>query len=166
VSVAFRRESDEEHKEPRFEIPLPPGPNIVTARGLALIAARVEALEAEVSGEVEELRLAEAKRELRYWRTRLATASLAPPPPADEAAFGSRVTFRLGGEERTLDIVGDDEADPAQGRIAFSAPLARALIGAGQGELVDFAGREEAIEIVAVAPTPPEQEGAGHVAGR
>jgi transcription elongation GreA/GreB family factor len=166
VSVAFRRESDEEHKEPRFEIPLPPGPNIVTARGLALIAARVEALEAEVSGELEDLRLAEAKRELRYWRTRLATATLAPAPPRDEVAFGARVTFRLAGEERRLDIVGDDEADPATGRIAFSAPLARALIGAEAGDLVDFAGREEAIEILAVAAAPGEEEGADDVAGR
>jgi transcription elongation GreA/GreB family factor len=165
VSVAFRRESDEEHKEPRFEIPLPAGPNIVTARGLALIRGRVETLEAEVGADPEEPRLAEAKRELRYWRTRLATATLAPPPPEGEAAFGSRVTFRLGGTVRTLDIVGDDEADPAAGRIAFSAPLARALIGAAAGDMADFAGREEAIEVLAVAAAP-EQEEDGHVAGR
>ena len=90
------------------------------------------------------------ERELRYWRTRLATAELAPPPPEDEAAFGSRVTFRLDGETRTLDIVGDDEADPANGKIAFSAPLARALIGAGPGDFSDFGGKADAIEIVAV----------------
>ena len=34
MSVAFRRESDEEHKEPKFEIPIPVGPNLVTAAGL------------------------------------------------------------------------------------------------------------------------------------
>ena len=34
MSVAFRRESDEEHKEPRFEIPIPVGPNLVTPAGL------------------------------------------------------------------------------------------------------------------------------------
>ena len=45
MSVAFRRESDEEHLEPRFEIPIPPGPNLVTARGLEQITARVAALE-------------------------------------------------------------------------------------------------------------------------
>ena len=38
MSVAFRRDSDEEHKEPRFELPIPPGPNYVTERGLALIS--------------------------------------------------------------------------------------------------------------------------------
>ena len=151
MSVAFRRESDEEHKEPRFEIPLPPGPNLVTARGLAAIEAQVEALEAEVAAGPDEERLEPAKRELRYWRTRLATATVAPVPEGDEAAFGSRVRFRHGGEERTVDIVGHDEADPAAGRIAFTAPLARALIGAGAGDLVDFGGEAEAVEIVDVS---------------
>ena len=47
-------------------------------------------------------------------------------------------------------VVGDDEADPANGMIAFSAPLARALMGAEVGELIEFAGREEAIEILAI----------------
>ena len=151
MSVAFRRESDEEHKEPRFEIPLPPGPNVVTARGLEAIRAQVEALEAEVAAAPEETRAEQAKRELRYWRTRLATASVAPVPTGDEVAFGSRVRFRHGGEERTIDIVGHDEADPAAGRIAFTAPLARAMIGAGAGDLVDFAGEAEAVEIVDVS---------------
>ena len=150
MSVAFRRESDEEHREPRFELPIPPGPNLVTPAGLALAEARVAELEAAVAGESDELALADAQRSLRYWRTRLATAQLAPPPPADEVGFGSRVTFRLHGEERTLDIVGDDEANPAHGRIAFSAPLARALIGGGVGDFADFGGETDVIEIVAV----------------
>jgi transcription elongation GreA/GreB family factor len=150
MSVAFRRESDEEHKEPRFELPIPPGPNLVTAAGLKQAEAKVAALKDAVAGEADEGRLAELQRELRYWNTRLATAELAPPPPADEVAFGSRVTFRQNGRERIVDIVGDDEADPAAGRIAFSAPLARALIGAGPGDYSDFAGQADAIEIVSV----------------
>ncbi|HWU96102.1 MAG TPA: nucleoside-diphosphate kinase, partial [Sphingomonas sp.] len=54
MSVAFRRESDEEHKEPKFELPLPPGPNMVTARGLALIEAKVAGLEAAIAAGGEE----------------------------------------------------------------------------------------------------------------
>jgi len=154
LSVAFRRESDEEHKEPRFELPIPVGPNLVTARGLAQIEARVAELEAFVAAEADEARLEAAKRELRYWRTRLATAQLAPPAAEEEAGFGSRVGFRQNGALRRIDIVGDDEADPAAGRIAFSAPLARALIGACVGDLVDFAGRAEALEVVEVGPIP------------
>ncbi|MBA3897850.1 MAG: GreA/GreB family elongation factor [Sphingomonadaceae bacterium] len=147
MSVAFRRESDEEHKEPKFEVPIPPGPNLVTARGLARIAARVEALEAAALDD-------EGKRDLRYWRARLATARIAPLPPGDETGFGSRVAFRIDGEERTVDIVGSDEADPAAGLIAFTAPLARALIGAGPGDRVAFQGAENAIELLAVGPIP------------
>jgi transcription elongation GreA/GreB family factor len=150
VSVAFRRESDEEHKEPRFEIPIPVGPNLVTAAGLAQIAARIAELETLVAQEPDAVRLEEAKRDLRYWRTRQATAQLAPAPPEDEVAFGSRVTFRLRGATRSIDIVGDDESDPPAGRIAFSAPLARALIGGSVGETVDFAGEPEAIEILKI----------------
>ena len=152
MSVAFRRESDEEHKEPRFELPIPPGPNLVTAAGLTLAETRVAELEAKVTTETDELALADAQRSLRYWRTRLATAELAPPPPDDEAGFGSRVTFRLNSEERVEEIVGDDEADPGSGRIAFSAPLARALIGAGPGDFADFGSKADAIEIIAVGP--------------
>lgn len=151
MSVAFRRESDEEHKEPRFELPIPVGPNLVTAAGLKQAEARVAALKAAVAAEQGAERLAELERELRYWTTRLATAELAPPPSEGEAAFGSRVTFRLNGETRVIAIVGDDEAEPAKGRIAFSAPLARALIGAGPGDYSDFAGKADAIEILAVA---------------
>lgn len=152
MSVAFRRDSDEEHKEPRFELPIPVGPNLVTAAGLALTQARVAALEAAIAAEENEEALADKRRDLRYWRTRLATAELAPPPPEGEAAFGSRVAFRLNGELRTLAIVGDDEADPANGKIAFSAPLARALIGAGPGDFSDFGGKADSIEVVSVAP--------------
>jgi transcription elongation GreA/GreB family factor len=150
MSVAFRRESDEEHKEPRFELPIPPGPNLVTAAGYRQAEARVAELKDRVAAETDEARLAEAQRDLRYWNTRLATAEIAPPPPVGEAAFGSRVTFRQNKQERVVDLVGDDEADPAAGRIAFSAPLARALIGAGPGDYSDFNGEADALEIVSV----------------
>jgi transcription elongation GreA/GreB family factor len=150
MSVAFRRESDEEHKEPRFELPLPPGPNLVTAAGLRQAEDMVARLEAEVAAETDETALADKQRSLRYWRTRLATAELAPPPPEGEVAFGTRVTFRLNGQERMIAIVGDDEADPAAGKIAFSAPLARAMIGAGPGDFVDFGEKADAIEVISL----------------
>jgi transcription elongation GreA/GreB family factor len=157
MSVAFRRESDEDHKEPRFELPLPPGPNLVTLRGLWLIEAKHAELEAAVvnaeGDEAERLR-----RELRYWSTRMTTAEIAPPPPEGEIGIGSRVRFRLNGRERSLDIVGADEADPASDRIGFAAPLAQALIGGAAGDLVDFNGRSEAIEILNVVAIPDEEQ--------
>ncbi|MBN8808689.1 MAG: GreA/GreB family elongation factor [Sphingomonas sp.] len=156
MSVAFRRESDEEHKEPRFELPIPPGPNLVTEGGPALIDARIAALEAEAT-DADEARRGEIARDLRYWNTRRVTAIVAPPPPADEVAFGSRVRIRIDGAARDIRIVGDDEADPAAGLIAFSAPLARALIGLGEGEDATLPGRGDVVEVVELSPTglPP-----------
>jgi len=49
--------------------------------------------------------------------------------------------------------VGDDEADPATGSVSFSAPLARALMGAEVGDLLDFSDREDAIEVLKIAAT-------------
>lgn len=157
MSVAFRRDGDEEHLEPKFEIPIPPGPNLVTARGMALIGERIAALEARIAalagrGE-EDSEMKAAQRDLRYWQTRQVTAELVPAPSGDSVEIGTRVTFRLNGKERSIAIVGHDEADPATELIAFSAPLARALMGAEAGEWRDFAGREDAIEVLAICPT-------------
>jgi transcription elongation GreA/GreB family factor len=127
MSVAFRRESDEEHNEPKFELPLPPGPNLVTPRGLALIEAKVSELEASIAANAAD-----------------------PEPEPGVVGFGTRVTFLLNGRERRIDIVGDDEADPASNRLAFSAPLSQALMGGEAGDLLDFNGKAEAIEIVAI----------------
>lgn len=148
MSVAFRRESDEEHLEPKFEVPIPVGPNLMTAAGPALIAARIAALEAEVEAAADENREA-LRRELRYWNTRAATAEVVAPPADDAVGIGSRVTFRLNGATRTIAIVGHDEAD-AEASIGYAAPLARALIGGGPGDLADFQGRPDAIEILSV----------------
>ncbi|MDO7840898.1 GreA/GreB family elongation factor [Sphingomonas immobilis] len=152
MSVAFRRESDEEHKEPRFELPIPPGPNLVTPRGLALISAQVAhfAALAESAEDEEARKLAE--RDLRYWQTRETTAEVAAPATGESVAIGTRVAFTLNGAERTIEIVGHDEGDPAAGRIAFSAPLARAMIGAEAGDFTDFGGKADAIEILSIAP--------------
>ena len=150
MSVAFRREGDDEHMEPKFELPIPPGPNWVTARGLRLTRERLDALEAVDAGAMDEDAGKKHKRVVRYWRTRLSTAELRPVPNGETVAFGCRVTYRLNGREKTVALVGDDEADPAEGRISFSSPLARAMMGAEVGERVDFAGRDEAVEIVAI----------------
>jgi transcription elongation GreA/GreB family factor len=94
------------------------------------------------------------KRELRYWNTRRTTARIAPPPEEGVVGIGSRVRIRMNGKARLIDLVGHDEADPAADRLSFAAPLAHALIGAEEGEKVDFGGKPEAIEIVAVETIP------------
>jgi transcription elongation GreA/GreB family factor len=150
MSVAFRREGDDEHMEPKFELPIPAGPNWVTVRGLRLTREKVAALEAvDLSGRTED-DAKKHKRVLRYWRTRLATADLRPVAAGDAVAFGCRVTYRLNGQDKTVAIVGDDEADPHEGRVSFSSPLVRAMMDAELGERVDFAGKADAIEILAI----------------
>lgn len=152
MSVAFRRESDDEHKEPEFELPIPLGPNLVTPRGLRLLGeevARLEALIAAAGGEEERKKL---QRQLRYFGTRKATAEVPAPAPEGRVGIGSRVRYMLNGTERAVTIVGHDEADPAVGRIAFTAPLGRALMEGETGDVAAFQGREDAIEILAAAP--------------
>lgn len=155
MSVAFRRDGDEEHLEPRFELPIPPGPNLVTARGLAQIADRVAGIEATLATLTDEDAIKATRRELRYWITRQATAHLVDAPDGSHVAFGCTVTFDLNGKRRTITIVGDDEAEPAAGLLSFSAPLSRALMDAEPGDLVDFGGKEGAIEVISIAAPAP-----------
>ena len=150
MSVAFRRDSDEEHLEPRFELPIPPGPNLVTARGLAQIQERNDALEATLRRELSEDDRKKVLREARYWRQRLASAQLVPRPDGDRVAIGTRVGFLQDGRARTIDVVGHDESEPAARRIAFTAPLARALLDAEVGDEVEFAGSDEPLCITSI----------------
>lgn len=151
MSVAFRRDSDEEHLEPKFELPIPLGPNRVTPRGLALIGSRIAELEALIAAGADEAALAVLKRDLRYWQTRQITAEIAPPPGTTIVEFGSRVKIALNGKPRTFQIVGDDEADPAAGLISSTAPLSRALVGAEVGEVLPFGAVADAIRILEIS---------------
>jgi transcription elongation GreA/GreB family factor len=150
MSVAFRRESDEEHLEPRFELPIPPGPNLVRARGYRLIEQRVSEFEARLAGDLEEEEHKAARRDLRYWRSRLASAQVMPVPNGKTVAFGTRVTMSTSGGTRTLTIVGHDESDPASGLVAFSAPLAKALLGAAIDEEVEVPGGADPVTITQI----------------
>ena len=154
MSVAFRRESDEEHLEPKFELPIPPGPNLVTNRGFAMIQARHDAIEAQLTTELSEEQRKKVLRDARYWRHQLASAQIAPVPSGETVAIGTRVSFIRDGKPRTLEIVGHDESDPGAGRIAFSAPLARAMIGAEAGDEVELRGAPDPITVVAIQVCP------------
>lgn len=147
MSVAFRRDCDEEHLEPKFELPIPPGPNYVTPAGLALIAARVAELEETLGAGGTEEQIKAIQRDVRYWRQRHSSAIPAPTPAPGTVGIGTTVTFTLRDKHQTMTITGHDEADPANNQIAFSSPLARALLGLSAGDFADFGGEEEAIAI-------------------
>ena len=151
MSVAFCRESDEEHLEPRFELPIPPGPNLVTSRGLALIDARVAELETRLAGSLSEEERKAVLRDARYWRARQASAQLVSTPSGKKATIGTRVTYQRDGQSRVIEIVGHDESDPATARIGFSAPLVRAMLGSKVGDEVDLPDGQT-LTILAIDP--------------
>jgi transcription elongation GreA/GreB family factor len=151
MSVAFRRDSDEEHLEPKFELPVPPGPNLVTPRGLALIETRVAELETQLANPLPEDERKAVLRDARYWHGRRASAQLAPTPSGEEVAIGTRVTYLRDGESLTIEIVGHDESEPATARIGFTAPLVRALLGSEIGDEVELPDGH-IVTIVTIAP--------------
>ena len=154
MSVAFRRDSEEEHLEPKFALPIPPGPNLVTARGYALIQARHDALEAKLATELTEEERKAVLRDAQYWRSRLTSAQVAPAPVGDTVAIGTSVTIERDGRVQTLRIVGHDESDPAEGRISFASPLGRALLGAEADDEVELAGTAGPVRIISVEVSP------------
>ena len=83
--------------------------------------------------------IARASRDLRYWVDRRTTAQLVEPPAAvGQVAFATRVTFkREDGRSTTYALVGEDEAELKSGYMAYTAPLARALLGKGVGDVAD-----------------------------
>ena len=93
---------------------------------------------------------ASAVRDMKYFAERLRTAQLVASSLEKGAlAFGDRVTFKRDHAARqTYRIVGEDEADPRQGSISYTSPLARVLMGKVAGDLVQFG--EQEIEILAI----------------
>lgn len=156
MSRAFTKEIDDAPPPPPAERTMSSAPNLVTPRGARLIGAAIAELEAEMTQASEE-RLAELGRDLRYWSARQAVMQVVPPEPdPGTVGFGTSVQIRRGGRVLQLSIVGEDEADPAAGRIAWTSPLARALEGAEPGESVPFeaGGRAEEIDVLSIAAGP------------
>lgn len=72
----------------------------------------------------------------------------------DTVKFGATVTFldEDTEEEKTYQVVGDPEADASAGRISISSPIARAMIGKGEGDSfeVQAPGGSRSYEIVKI----------------
>ena len=101
-------------------------------------------------------RLREIDRRLA-WLARVMKAAKVVDPGSqatDQVRFGA--TVELADEDdnrRVLTIVGDDETDATASKIGWSAPLARALIGAKVGDerVVQLPNGEKSYEIVAIS---------------
>jgi transcription elongation GreA/GreB family factor len=153
MSRAFVKETDTDAALDLPERPVSGHPNDVTAEGLAQIEAALATAQAAygtAQAAEDRAAMAQASRDLRYWSARRASARVVPDAvDATEVRFGGTVTIvRDDGREQTFRIVGEDEADPAQGTLSHASPLARALFGKTVGEVVP-AGSGEA-EIVAI----------------
>jgi transcription elongation factor GreB len=101
-------------------------------------------------------RLREIDRRLGYLARIMKAAKVVDPAmqqDRDQIRFGA--TVELADEDdnrRTLTIVGDDETDASAGRIGWSAPIAKALIGARTGDerIVRLPSGEKSYEVVAI----------------
>lgn len=158
MSRAFVKEDD------TAGTPLPDRPvsaqrNLVTRRGLRLIEQAIARYEHDLvaaRAAADREAAGKASRELRYWTARRASAE--PAEPASDAAsvvFGTAATLlRADDTEVTLRLVGEDEADLAAGRIGWTTPVARALLGAEVGDVRTLPTGE--VEIVAIDPAPEQ----------
>ena len=94
---------------------------------------------------------------MQTWREGTRQCSVVVDPARQESAeqifFGATVTYAPSqGEEHTVQIVGVDEADPLNGKISWISPVARALLKAREGDLVQLmtpAGKEE-LEVIRI----------------
>ncbi len=159
MSVAFTKEEDTEAAAAFLpERPISSHPNLVTESGLAkldaaLAAAKEAVAMAQTQADLKTDRsvMARASRDFRYYAARRASAQLFQPTgDPDNVLFGRQVTFRReDGRTQSFRIVGEDEADAAQGTISHISPIAKALLGKRVG---DFAPLNDAeLEVIAVA---------------
>jgi transcription elongation factor GreB len=141
--------------------PLPDGvPNYVTARGLQLLHAELavaEAPEAASAASDAERSRGHALRAARIaeLESRIASAVLVDNhrQPRDQVRFGAVVRVQnLAGSVRRYRIVGVDEADASRAALAFTSPLARALLGKRVGEVVELStpGGEDELEVLGI----------------
>ena len=101
-------------------------------------------------------RLREIDRRIRYLTKRLEAGEIVDPgtrEETDQVFFGATVTYVTSeGGEQTVRIVGIDEMDPSRGYVSWISPVARALIKAREGDMVNLktpAG-DQALEIIEV----------------
>jgi transcription elongation factor GreB len=102
-------------------------------------------------------RLREIDRRLGWLSKRMKAAKVVDPTAQQDlsrAWFGATVTIvDEDDRERTLTLVGDDEADAGTGSVGWNSPIARALRGAAVGDMrrVDLPAGEREYEVLAIA---------------
>jgi transcription elongation GreA/GreB family factor len=173
MSRAFVKEEDNIADEVPERLQSP-HPNYVTPRGLASLQEQLQQIEAALSelgrpvagavGEdgklVDRQQRAVLERNLRYVRERINRAVLIDldAQPRDHVAFGAIVeTIDDDDKSRRFEVVGEDEADPANGRLSWVSPLALALSDARLGEVVTWKRPAGDIDLEIVSISYPKK---------
>ncbi len=160
MNKAFTKEDEGPQADRLDDLPQSPHPNYVTPAGLATLQKRLRDRHADLSALPRDsldakLPRAMAERDIRFLEGRLNRAIVVDPAtqPAEVVAFGACVTVvDEDGKDIDWHIVGEDEADPASHSIAPFSPLARALLGAKVGDVVDWTkpGKTVELEVTAI----------------
>lgn len=117
-------------------------------------------------------RLGEIDRRTRFLRKRLEIAVVVDPAQQtrrDQVFFGARVTYLDPREtERTVKIVGVDEARLDAGEISWISPVARALLRAREGDAVELRspGGNETIEVLKISYDDDDRPTQGTAGGK
>lgn len=163
MSRAFVKEDDQE--EPPFippRAPLQAGAiNYVTRTGLKLLHQEKELLESdkEKAYQLEDeytrrREIATIQGKLKLLEERINSARLLNPQnlPSNEIRFGAKIRIKIDGKLQEFQLVGVDEANVKEGKIAFSAPISIAITGSKVGDKKEFRlGKEvKKIEILSI----------------
>ncbi len=186
MSKAFTKESDADDDED-VQLPSLPagGKNYMTPQGYATLRAELLDLIdnerpkivdvvhwAASNGDRSEngdylygkKRLREIDRRIRFLTKRLEAAEVTDPSVHhgnDQVFFGATVTYVDDqDQERTVRIIGIDEADSAKGEVSWISPIARTLLKARVGDQLKFVmpdrvGEIEVLEVHYPAPGSP-----------
>lgn len=148
MSRGFVKEDDQEETPiipPRAALPSNTI-NYVTPNGMQQLKAEKEALEQE-RGNLKTTDEQQRRRDLAVINgkmdllvERIASARIINPKeqPKNEIRFGAQVKLKMNRNLQQFQIVGVDEADVTQKKIAFVAPIATAIAGKKVGDQVDF----------------------------
>jgi len=181
MSKAFTKETDADSDDAVDEAPenpIPGGKNYVTPAGFQKLSEELAQLCKVERPKIVEIvswaagngdrsengdyiygkkRLREIDRRIRYLTKRHESAEVVDPARQmrrDQVFFGATVTYaRDDGEEKTIRIVGIDEADLDAGLVSWISPIARALLKARVGDTAKLrtpAG-EENIEVIDIS---------------
>ena len=101
------------------------------------------------------IRLREIDRRLSHLARIMKAAKIVDPSSqsTDQVRFGAKVEIADEDDNRCIvTLIGDDESDAANGRIGWSSPLARALVGAkiGDERIVKLPAGEKSYEVIAI----------------